>query len=268
MAESKLRVWLAQQPATKLFFKAIIDLAKMDIFQFKISVLGYYHTLKCHLDRAFKNNKKVECNFCGWKGNIFFPHVTTAGVMHNEKCPLCHSIPRYRSLMKFLKENFNIFDDQLKILEVGPNRSLQEILRNKSNIDYISIDLKSPHAMVHMDVTDLKFEDEQFDLLFCIGVMQYVDDDKKGFEEMYRVLKPNGNLIFASGINEKSETTINYAKRIAEHNFTVREYGWDLKNLIEEVGFKLQLFNPFNDADENEREQFGLGKHTIFLLTK
>lgn len=268
MAESKFRVWLAQQPATKLFIKAFIDLAQLEVFQFKNSVSGFYETIKCHLDRAIKNNKNVECNFCGWEGNIFYPHVTTSGVRADEKCPICHSIPRYRSLMKFLKENFNIFNDNLKILEVGPNRSLQDILRNKSNIDYISVDLKSPQAMFHMDVTDLKFENEKFDLLFCVGVMQYVDDDKKGFEEMYRVLKPNGNLIFASGVNEKSNKTVRYPERIAEHNFTTREYGWDVKDLIEEVGFQIKLFNPYKDADEVERKKFGLGEHTIFLLTK
>ena len=266
--ESKFRTWLAQQPATKLFIKAILDLLKFDFFQFKISVKGWIKTILCHLKRLIKNNKTVECNFCGWQGNKFYPHVTTAGVMENEKCPVCHSIPRYRSLMKFLKEDLELFNKKLKILEVGPNRSLQNILINNPNFDYVSVDLKAPQAMYHMDVTDLKFDNNMFDVIFCISVMQYVENDVKGFEEMKRVLKPNGKLIFASGIDETSETTVEYKERTAQHNFTVRTYGWDIKEKIENIGFKITLYNPFNQSTEVERKKLGLGIHTIFLLEK
>ena len=266
--ESKFRTWLAQQPATKLLIKSFMDLVKFDFFQFRISLEGWFKTTICHIKRLLKNNKTVECNFCGWQGNKFYPHVTTAGVKENEKCPICHSIPRYRTLMKFLKEDIPFFNKKLKVLEVGPNRSLQNILIENPNFDYVSIDLKSPQAMYHMDVTDLKFEDETFDLIFCISVMQYVDNDIKGFAELKRVLKPEGKLIFASGIDETKQETVEYPERIPEHNFTTRTYGWDIKKKFEAVGFKLKLFNPFNDSSEVERKKYGHGIHTIFLLEK
>ena len=93
MKESKFRTKLAQYPATKLLMKALIDLSKLDFYQFKNSVSGWYQTSICHLKRFINNKETVECNFCNWKGNIFFPHVTNAGVIKNEKCPVCHSIP-------------------------------------------------------------------------------------------------------------------------------------------------------------------------------
>ncbi|MEE9430938.1 MAG: class I SAM-dependent methyltransferase [Melioribacteraceae bacterium] len=266
--ESKFRTWLAQKPATKLFIKSFIDLSKFEFFQFKLSASGWIETVKCHIYRYTNNKELVECNFCNWKGNQFYPHVTTAVVKLKEKCPICHSIPRYRTLMKFLIDDINLFSKKLKILEVGPNRSLQNILLDNSNFDYLSVDLKSPHAMLHMDVTDLKLDDEDYDFLLCIGVMHYVDDDLKGFREMYRVLKPNGQLIFASGIDEKSQTTVEYKKRIAANNFTIRTYGWDVKEKIETSGFKIKLFNPYEDATKKERTKYGLGAHSIFLLEK
>lgn len=266
--ESKFRTWLAQKPATKLFIKSFIDLSKLEFFQFGISIKGWLETIKCYINRAINNKEIVECNLCGWKGNEFYPHVTTAGVQPNEKCPVCHSIPRYRTLMKFLIDDINLFDRKIKILEVGPNRSLQNIFLQNSNFDYTSIDLKSPHAMLHMDVTDLKFKQNLFDVIFCISVMHYVEDDIKGFKEMYRVLKPNGQLVFASGIDEKLEKTIEYGQRTAEHNFTIRTYGWDVKEKIESAGFRIKLFNPFKESTENDRVKFGLGTHSIFLLEK
>jgi len=266
--ESKFRTWLAQKPATKLFIKSFIDLSKFEFFQFKTSISGLFETIRCHVDRNINNKELVECNFCNWKGNQFYPHVTTAGVKLKEKCPACHSIPRYRTLMKFLIDDINLFNKKLKILEIGPNRSLQEILLKNANFDYLSIDLKSPHAMLHMDVTDLKFEESLFDVIFCISVMHYVDDDTKGFKELYRVLKPNGQLIFASGIDENLQTTVEYKERIAANNFTIRTYGWDVKEKIELAGFNIKLFSPFNKATREERTKFNLGTHTIFLLEK
>lgn len=266
--ESEFRTWLAQMPATKLLIKSFIDLSKLEFFQFKISINGFFETVKCHIDRTFNNKEIVECNFCGWKGNKFYPHVTTAAVQSEEKCPVCHSIPRYRTLMKFLIDDLNLFERKLKILEVGPNRSLQNIFHKDPNFDYTSVDLKSPHAMLHMDVTDLKLKDEQYDLLLCIGVMHYVEDDVKGFHEMYRVLKPNGQLIFASGIDENSEKTVEYKTRIAANNFTIRTYGWDVKEKIKSAGFKIKLFEPYKNSTEEEKLKLGLGTHSILLLEK
>jgi ubiquinone/menaquinone biosynthesis C-methylase UbiE len=119
-----------------------------------------------------------------------------------------------------------------------------------------------------MDVTDLRFEENLFDVIFCISVMHYVDDDIKGFKELYRVLKPNGQLFFASGIDENLQTTVEYKKRIAANNFTIRTYGWDIKEKIELVGFSIKLFSPFKKATKEEKTKFGLGTHTIFLLEK
>ncbi|PID58420.1 MAG: hypothetical protein CR986_07900 [Ignavibacteriae bacterium] len=266
--ESKIRIWLAQQPALKLFIKIFLDILKFDFKQSYYSLEAFCLTVKANAGNLFNKKENVECNFCGWKGNYFYPHLTTAGTRLNEKCPVCHSIPRYRSLMKFLKTEVNIFDTPLKILEVGPNRSLQNMLLEKQNIDYVSIDIKSPQAMFKMDVTDLKFADETFDFIFCISVMQYVEDDKKGFAELNRVLKKEGRIIFFSGIDETKDFTVTFPKREAANNFTVRTYGWDIKDKISEAGFSMELFNPYNESSKEEQEKFGLGTHSIFLLRK
>ncbi len=265
--ESVIRRVLAQMPATKLFLKAGIDLAKRDMFQFKNSFFGAWETIACEAGRTFSNKRKVECNLCGWKGNKFFPHVTTAGIMREEKCPRCHSIPRYRTLMKFLIDDYNLFDKKLKVLEVGPNRSLQKMLLENPNFDYVSVDLKSPQAMYHMDVTDLKFEKNSFDLIFCISVMQYVENDSKGFEELFRVLKPGGDLIFASGIDESKEKSIEF-ERAAENNYTVRVYGWDVLEKLNAAGFKTEVFKPFEQSNDSDKKKYQLGKHSIFWLKK
>ncbi len=263
--ESRLRQKLAQFPTLKLSLKIILDLKNGEFIQAKNSLFGVISTFFCTIENNLALHKKVECNYCGWKGKKFYPHVTTDRVKLGEKCPNCHSIPRYRTLMYYLKNQSGFFAKKLKVLEVGPNRSLQKILEGHPSFDYISVDLKSPQAMIHMDVTDLQFEDKSFDFVFCISVMHYVPDDKKGFSELFRVLKPNGELLFGSGLNYSAAKTILH-KPSANNCFTVRTYGRDVLKKFEECGFEAKVVHPLESIDLKEKERFGLDGIHLYSL--
>lgn len=45
------------------------------------------------------------------------------------------------------------------------------------------------------DTEHMSFSNNFFDCVLCIGVLEYVDDEKKSLEEISRVLKPGGDLI-------------------------------------------------------------------------
>lgn len=266
--ESKIRQNLAQLTATKLFIKMFIDISKGDFYQFKNSFLGWLLTLKIHLGRFLNNRRLVECNFCGWEGNRFYPHVTKARSVPDEKCPKCHSIPRYRLLQAFLINKLDFYNKKLSVLEIGPNRSLQNVLLNNPNFEYISIDLKSPQAMYHMNITDLKFEENKFEFIFCIGVMQFVENDLKGFAEMLRVLKPGGQLLFASGVDEKAEKTLIYENPSVKNSFAVRMYGQDIINIMQETGFSVKKYLSDDYTSEDSKVSYGLSSHAMYLLEK
>ncbi len=61
-----------------------------------------------------------------------------------------------------------------------------------SNLDYISADLNSPMAMVKMDITNILYEDNSFDVILCSHVLEHAVDDRKAMRELFRVLKPGG----------------------------------------------------------------------------
>lgn len=46
-------------------------------------------------------------------------------------------------------------------------------------------------------IQDLKFADRFFDLILCIGVVEYLKDDAEAIREMARVLKPGGTAIIS-----------------------------------------------------------------------
>lgn len=266
--ESRYRKKLAQFHATKLLLKMVIDLLSARPDRFKNSLSGWWMTIGCHTQHLLKNRRVVECNICGWQGNRFYPHVTKSRAVPDEKCPRCHSIPRYRLLQYFLINELDFYHERLEVLEVGPNRSLQEILQNNPDFSYVSIDLNAPHAMHHMDVTDLKFKDRSFDFIFCISVMQFVEDDLKGFLEMYRVLRPGGRLVFASGVDITREKTRTFPLPDVRRSYARRTYGRDVSGLIEKAGFKVKVYYPAEHIDEALIKRLCMARDPIYLLTR
>lgn len=51
--------------------------------------------------------------------------------------------------------------------------------------------------IVQADLLQLPFEDNEFDLILCSHVLEHIPQDKKGLNELKRVLKSNGLLILA-----------------------------------------------------------------------
>lgn len=45
------------------------------------------------------------------------------------------------------------------------------------------------------DILNIPFEKEVFDMVICLGVLQHTPDTKKALKELWRVVKPGGNLI-------------------------------------------------------------------------
>src|SRR3972149_11142427 len=137
---------------------------------------------------------KVECPFCGWRGKKFFP----AGVnpRKNAKCPRCGSLERHRLYYLYLK-NVIPKNQRLKMLHFAPERSMSMFFRSYSNLDYLSVDIKSGRAMKEENITNLSFPDNSFDIIFCSHVLEHIEDDRRAMGELHRVLKPGGFSLIA-----------------------------------------------------------------------
>jgi len=84
-------------------------------------------------------------------------------------------------------------DGQAKrMLHVAPEPCLEKALRKRLQSGYLTADLYNPPAMVKMDITDIQYSDETFDVICCSHVLEHVPDDMSAPGEMHRVLKPQG----------------------------------------------------------------------------
>ena len=51
----------------------------------------------------------------------------------------------------------DIFSKNLKILHIAPNKGLQRIFKNSTNLEYISEDLNRLDIMIKLDITKMNF---------------------------------------------------------------------------------------------------------------
>ena len=104
-------------------------------------------------------------------------------------CIRCNSLERHRLLWLYVNKKTDLFDARpKKMLHVAPESCLEERFRQRLAAGYITADLFNPRAMAKMDIMDIGFPDESFDVIYCSHVLEHVVDDRKAIKEFHRVL--------------------------------------------------------------------------------
>jgi SAM-dependent methyltransferase len=192
------------------------------------------------LAAPFLRGNRVECPVCAGRFRTFLPFHGRP----NTLCPRCGSLERDRLVWLYLRTRTNLLSGaRLRVLHVAPEHCIQEQLRSRLELDYLSADLFSPLAMVKMDVHDIGEPDASFDVIICNHVLDDVADDRLALRELHRVLRPDGWAILLSPVDESLERT----RAEGEHDAgSVRTYGRDYVSLLEEPGFRVRV-DRFSD---------------------
>jgi SAM-dependent methyltransferase len=203
----------------------------------------------------------VLCSCCDrtFRHFLFAPYGTAP-------CPNCLSFERYRLLARWLRDETDFGrGGTTHVLDIAPTWAFQEFCRSYPLVDYLSIDIASPMAMRHMDIRDLDLPSDEFDWLFCYHVLEHIDDDDKALSELLRVLKPGGTAIICVPIRcevtvERSELTEQEAEDILTYDDHIRGYGRDFGEMLEAVGFTVEVVPYAGRFSPGEIKRLGLDK--------
>lgn len=189
------------------------------------------------------------CPICKAHLRRFFPF--RRGLDPLAVCPICFSHGRHRMFWLWLPRDTDLFDDRkkklLQIAPNGPEKLLAELIQKVKSVEYLSGDLSNPLAMVHMDITDIHYPDNFFDVILCSHVLEHVPEDRKAIAELFRVLKPGGWAILQVPIlgeetfEDPSVIDPNERMRLFGQFDHVRRCGTDYKNRLESVGFTVEI---------------------------
>jgi len=144
----------------------------------------------------------------------------------------------------YLTRRTDLFDGRPKrVLHLAPEQCLEDRLRARLGVGYVTADLLDPHAMEKMDVTHIRHPDESFDVIYCSHVLEHVTDDRRAMREFHRVLRKGGwaivqvpitadRTIEAPTVTEPAER-----RRLYGQEDHVRRCGPDYVQRLRESGF-------------------------------
>lgn len=196
----------------------------------------------------FKGRNRF-CPVCNKYVSNFFPFgYEMEGQRLDAQCPICFSVERDRLLWLFFKEWTNLFDNHWKkMLHVAPEPEFKRLLEKEKSIDYLSADLHRPDVMVRMDITNIEYSENAFDIIYCSHVLEHIIDDKRAMREFHRVLNPAGWAVLQVPINvdqtfeDSSIVDPKERLRLFGQEDHVRKYGPDYVDRLAECGFIVEM---------------------------
>lgn len=235
---------------------------------------------------------KYYCNVCKSHINKFIPGGTdialfkelkiVGGGFHlHDACPVCLASYRQRSIMLYFETHGYPYRKG-DILHLAPEVSLYRLFSNEITGKYICGDLEpdrysSYSNSIKIDLTDLRFPDNSFDLVICNHILEHIPDDKKAMREILRVLRPGGTAFVQVPISLKLEKTFEDPEVTTEKERLekfgqkdhVRIYALDYIDRLQECGFKVNIFNPSDFSHSKNYDKLMLDElEKIFLISK
>lgn len=227
---------------------------------------------RARLQRAYRpvvalgyRGDAVECPCCGGRFRAFAPKFSAAGPSRpNARCPRCGALERHRALVLYLRRESRLFTDRLSVLHVAPEPGLERALR-RAHLRYVTADLEAP-AMLSLDVTDLPFGAEEWDVVICNHVLEHVPDDRRAMGEIFRVLAPEGWALLQVPLDRGRESTFEdltvrsaqARERLFGQYDHVRIYGHDYVTRLESEGFEVTVRDFALEVSSGEATRYGL----------
>src|SRR5690606_8900222 len=192
------------------------------------------------------------------------------------ECPRCLSQPRHRSYRLYLKRALDALDRPLRVLHFAPERSMEALFRSYPNIEYLSVDIDPNAAMRREDITRLSFEDGSFDVIFCIHVLEHVEEDRRAMSELRRVLSEDGFAILDVPIDENRATTYEDPSIVTPEARArafwqadqLRLYGVDYKGRRAEAGFPVRVDRIADWLGADAMRRHGLDHNAIHFCQR
>ncbi len=222
----------------------------------------------------FYTGNKVQCPICEKKYSEFLPYGRI-NPRPNALCPSCLSLERHRLIWLYLRERTDFFKKEMDVLHVAPEPCFLKRFEAQHRDRYITADIESPLAKVKMDIHEMPFKDNTFDVVLCNHVLEHVNNDIRAMQEIHRVLKPGGWAILQvpffspvpeTTVEDLSVTDPRERERLFGQADHVRKFGKDYAVRIQRSGLAAREDKFNQEFSEEQRFGYGLSNGEILYL--
>lgn len=252
-------------------------------------IYSVIHKIKHELFLLKHKGGKYCCPFCGYSSDLMWPlgadneatrkyKIVGGGRRNYMRCIKCGSSDRERLIYLYLKDYVHAFEGKGKtVLHIAPEPHIASVFREESSCRYFAGDsfaegYQYPNYVQNMNVLNLPFDSDQFDIVICNHVLEHVPNDKQAMSELQRVLRPSGIALLQVPISYELEHTIEdpniqdpaQKERLFGQRDHCRLYGNDYVTRLTESGFvvnKVILSEKYNRYAINPEEK-------LFVCTK
>lgn len=219
----------------------------------------------------FYRGNAVLCPVCDSGFRIFMPYGRLKP-RPNALCPNCLSLERHRLIWLYLKERTSFFSKPHDVLHIAPEACFMKAFEQIHGERYITADIESPLAKVKMDIHEIPFPENTFDVVLCNHVLEHVQDDIQAMREIRRVLRPGGfailqvpffNPVSAHTFEDNTIKDPREREKIFGQDDHVRKYGTDYSDRIQQAGLTAREEQFVNELSDEVRQKFGLVKGEI-----
>lgn len=220
--------------------------------------LGFYK-----ITSIFYYGNTYRCNSCNKSFRKLKPYGKTNRA--NACCPYCNSLERERLLKFYFTQYFQQTKPQkTSILHFAPEKSLTKFFKSFPRFNYYSADINPLLADYQIDICNISFNSNRFDIIICSHVLAHVQDEKQAIEEMRRVLHPDGFLLILTYVDEKrlkTEITNPENSNYIQNDKVYRYHGQDFGRYLTTFGFDVEEFDFKSTLDKATIEKYCLGNY-------
>ena len=192
-------------------------------------------------------------------------------------CPVCGAFDRDRLVILYLKERLKN-DKECSLLHIAPSKGIDRfILQNYPNIKYHTCDLNMENVTFPINIENMEeINNESYDFIVCVDVLEHVEKDERAISEFYRILKQGGMALIISPIcraiektDEDIEATEAERWRRFGQNDHVRLYSkGDFIKRLGVPGFNVLLKDKSYFGDDLYKENGLLDTSVLYVLEK
>lgn len=207
-----------------------------------------------------KHNPHFYCNLCKEESPYFYHTSNEKRILKNSICPNCSSRKRHRGLFELYKDILSKLDAP-KILHFAPEPVFYDLFKP---YQYYTADLELTDVDIQLDIENINYSSDSFDLILCNHVLEHVSNDNMALCELQRILKPSGIAIITVPGNWNREETIEYNQ--PDSNGHQREYGLIFLSVLNDIFSGIQSIDLFK---YNQSYHMSLGltpQHDLALL--
>lgn len=213
----------------------------------------------------------VFCPFCNRTYRRFRPAGRRKFKRLNAVCPTCGSRERDRLMYYFLNARTDLRIPNGKLLHIAPEACLSPAIKELAQGKYISCDLFRRDVDVQLNIEQLPFDDESFDIIFCSHVLPEVEHDDLAIQEIHRVLDRQGWALVSVPFQGQKTVEVRPGDGQEAPPEFFRIYGTDFPQVLAEQGFCVETVRLENVLDQEQQIRMRVNQQTasaIYVLRK